>query len=288
LFDTSPELWEKKREHAFNTVFSMQQRPLLIGLAIACMVFAWRKGPQILRLLFLIIGLTYTTMIGTGSWLPNWYYYWLFPIIVGVVIIWVSKFFEREGSKNHLFYPLVALLCLTMILFTSAHFIIGRYFLYLLPLIILGVMGLVYLATKNALWLRNGLLICLGLMLYHFANKADARLTAHDNLKYVDQITVMKRGITFLEEKDAFSRCVAATYIVGDAMKHPLQGYLSSERTFECINSRIMPETIYALSLNFDNDKGTVAQAAKDSTFTLIWETTEGKNFAKIFERKKR
>jgi hypothetical protein len=125
-------------------------------------------------------------------------------------------------------------------------------------------------------------------MLYHFANKADARLTAHDNLKYVDQITVMKRGITFLEEKDAFSRCVAATYIVGDAMKHPLQGYLSSERTFECINSRIMPETIYALSLNFDNDKGTVAQAAKDSTFTLIWETTEGKNFAKIFERKKR
>lgn len=286
MFETDPIIWRGKREVVYNVVFGNQQRPLFVGIAMAALSLGWQNGPGLLRILFGIIGLSFITTTGTSSWLPDWYFYWAFPGLIMIAAIWVAGFFSKAESKNQLFIPLVGLTCLVMILFTSAHFVIGRYLLLVIPLFILASIALVHLALKKSGWLFNATMICLGLMLYHYANKADARMSPFDNMRYVNEVQVIQEGIEYLEQNVDLDRCISATFIVQQALQNPVQGYRKTDKLPSCIDNRIEPRIDYVLTLSFNNDNGTLEAVETHPEFEMIWETKKGHQYAKIYKRK--
>ena len=285
MFDTDPEIWRHKRELVFSTVFGEQQRPIIIGVALASASLAWQNGPKILRVLFGFIGLTFLTMEGTGSWLPNWYYFWVFPALIIAATIWLATFFSKRESKNHLFFPLIGLSCLVLILFTSAHFVIGRYLLLLIPLVIICVVSIFHLATKKSAFLFNVCMLSLGLIFYHLANKADARMNDSDNMKYVNQVQLIQEGIAYLENNVSLDSCISGTFIIQQALQNPVQGYRNTDKLPSCIDNAITPATDYVLTLSFNNDNGALAAVESDSAFAKIWESKKGNHYARIYGR---
>ena len=273
MFETDPFIWRGKREVVYNVVFGNQQRPLFVGVALAALSLGWQNGPGLLRGLLGIIGLTFITTSGTSSWLPDWYFYWAFPAIIIIASVWVAEFFSKANTKNHLFIPLVGLACLAMILFTSAHFVIGRYLLLVIPLFILSSIALTQLALKKTKWLFNATMICLGLMLYHYTNKADARMSPFDNMRYVNEVQVIQEGIEYLEQNVDLDRCISATFIVQQALQNPIQGYRKTEKLPSCIDNKILPNVDYVLTLSFNNDNGTLEAVETHPEFEKIWES---------------
>jgi hypothetical protein len=286
MFEMDPLIWRGKREVVYNVIFENQQRPLFVGAAMATLSLGWQNGPGLLRVLFGIIGLTFITTIGTSSWLPDWYFFWVFPLEVLSASIWVSTYFANQNSKNQLFIPLVGLISIVMILFTSAHFVIGRYLLLVIPLFIISSIALIHLGLKKSHWLFNAIMICLGLMLYHYANKADAKLSPFDNMLYVHEVQVIQEGIEYLEQNVDLDHCISATFIVQQALQNPVQGYRKTEKLPSCIDNKILPNVVYVLTLNFNHDNGALEKVEKDPEFELIWQTHKGSKYAKIYQRK--
>ncbi|MGB1033265.1 MAG: hypothetical protein ACPGWM_11640, partial [Flavobacteriales bacterium] len=283
LFETDPEIWRNKRELVYKTVFINQQRNLFIGIALAVVSLAWAKGPKFLRILFGVIGLTFLTMNGTGSWLPNWFYFWFFPVILVVATIWVSSFFTRENSKNELFLPIAGLLTTALIFFTSAHFVIGRYMLFVIPLVVVSCVVLIQLALKRSAWLFNVLMICLGLISYHHMNKADLRMSSVDNMNYVNRIHVLAESISYLEQNVDLNKCISGTFVLQQALENPVQGYRNTKELPSCISNKILPNTNYVVSLSFIGEFKTTEG---NSEFEKIWETKNGKETGIIYRRK--
>lgn len=286
MFETDPMIWRDKRKVVYNVVFANQQRPLFIGIALAALSMGWRNGPSVLRALFGIIGLTFLTTTSTSSWLPHWYFYWVFPFIIIIASIWVAQFFQTENTKNQLFIPMVGLICLAMILFTSAHFVIGRYLLLVIPLVIISSLILTHLALKKSGWLFNTAMICLALMLYHYANKADARLNPFDNMRYVNEVQVIQEGVAYLEQNVDLDKCISATFIVQQALQNPVQGYRNTDKLPSCIDNKIAPNVDYVLTLSFNNDNGKLEAIETHPEYEMIWETKKGRQYAKIYQRK--
>jgi hypothetical protein len=137
-------------------------------------------------------------MNGLESWLPAWYYENVFPLILIIAIIWTGALMKKEGTKNHLFFPFVGLIVTAMLIFTSTHFIIGRYLLYLIPILFLALAQLAYKALNENRGMFQATMLCLGLMFYHLTNRADHQMSTLDNMHYVDQIHVLQKGIEFL------------------------------------------------------------------------------------------
>ena len=285
MFDTNPETWARKRSLIYQTVFQNQQRFVFIGLAMATVSLAWQNGPKALRILCGLIGLTFITMTDLSSWLPNWYYYWVFPIIIVGATIWTTTFFVRNNSKNELFLPIAGLLAMVMIYFTSAHFVIGRYMLFVIPLVITSSIILIHLALKRSQGFFNVLMICLGLVFYHHLNKADARLSSIDNMAYVNRIEILHESIGFLEQNVDLDQCISGTFIFQQALQNPIQGYRKTEKLPSCIDNKVLPNINYVLTLSFDNDHGTLKAVENDPEFEKIWESQKGTDSGRIYKR---
>lgn len=285
LFDTSAASWAAKREQVFTTVFWQQQRPVLIGVTIASLIFGWNRGPSYLRTMWFIIALTVLSMNGLHSWLPGWYYYWVFPALCAVAIIGTSHFLDRASTNNRFFLMVVSVTTAMMILFTSAHFLTGRYLLFLYPMLTVACLAMLQMALEQTVWLRNGILLTLGLWMYHYTSKADGRMQAIDNMRYLDQLHVFRDGMTFLEQNATSDHCIAAPFIAREALIHREQGYRNTETVFACIEKEITSNVAFVLTLSFDQDGGVMRAVETDSSFVLVWETTKGKHHAKVFKR---
>jgi len=284
MFETDPEIWMKRREITFKILFANQQRSLLLWIGLFCVSLGWEKGPKLLRAMLFIVALTFATMTGLKSWLPNWYYLYAFPCILMVATVLLGQSFSKPGTKNHLFYPLVGMVIAITLPFTASHFIIDRYFIFLIPLLFLVSGGMVFISLKKTPWLLCTSVISLSLVFFHFSYKADGEITAHNNLQYVGQIRVMEKGIDFLETSVGHDSCIAATYILRQAMRNPVQGYLSSEATFSCLNGEILPEINYVMTISFDD--GGLKKVENDPLFQQLWETHEGSFRSRVFVRK--
>lgn len=286
MFNTEPKVWEVKRELVYKTVFLDQRRSMLLSLGLFASIFGWVNGPKLLRVLLLICALTFATMTGLSSWLPGWYYFHVFPVIIALAMIGLGIHLFRSGSKNHLFMPFVGIIVPVMLLFTSAHFVTGRYQLYLIPLVLIAITLTIHLSLKRFPWLFNALMVCLGLMLYHNANKADARESKSDNLEYVDQISVLRDGVRFLQEKENMDDCIAGSFLVIQALSSPLQGYLDANGAKpQCLKLDYQDDAQYALVLSYQADPK-IEPVKSDTSFTRVFESNHGAFHSWVYKRK--
>ncbi|MCF8276294.1 MAG: glycosyltransferase family 39 protein [Flavobacteriales bacterium] len=285
MFELEPSVWEWKRGLVYSSVFLEQQRPIIISTVLASAVFAWVDGPKLLRILFLFCLLTLATMTGLDSWLPGWYYYYVFPVIIAISLIWTGVFLFKQGTKNHLFLPYTGLICTVMLLFTSTHFVIGRYLLYLLPLVLLSLVLVAHLVLKRSKWLFHVLMLCLGLMFYHLANKADARMSTSNNLKYVDQIMVLQDGIGYLRENGLFEECIVGSFLVQEALGHPVQGYVVENFKPRCLLSSIPDDVDNVMLLSFETNAELEA-VKTDQDFEMTFESRHGDFRSWVYKRK--
>lgn len=285
MFETDPDIWRWKRGLVFSTVFLEQQRQILVAVALAVGAFGWERGPKLLRVLFLMCALSFMTMNGLESWLPNWFFLYTLPILIGVTVVWTSSFLFREGTKNHLFILFVGLIVPFMLLFTSAHFITGRYLLYLFPLVILVVVLVSHVALKHARWLFHVQMVCLGLMFYHFVNRADAKMNIHDNLKYVGQIQLLQEGIAYLSSSGAFDECIAGSFLVQQALTYPVQGYVKEDNRPDCVRNHIPIEANYVMLISYEIDAG-LEWVKTDPDFECVFSSKKESYTTWVYKRR--
>ena len=284
MFETDPDIWESKLQLVYRSLFLDQHRYLLVGLALAVASFGWVKGPMLLRALYLLVLFTFATMIGLDSWLPKWYYQNVFPIILIVTIAWSGTFLKREETKNHLFIPFVGLIVTAMLVFTSAHFVIGRYLLYLIPLLLLTVVSVIYLSLRMSPWLFRLTMICVGLSFYHLANKADGRLSHMDNMHYVDQIHVLQKGIEYLDEETGFTKCVAGSFLIQQALMHPVQGYVTKDNKPDCVKNQLAESVQYVMLISYEPDAA-LERIKSDKNFQQVYSESRGRQTCWVFKR---
>lgn len=271
MFDTDPETWSKKFNLVFSSLILEQERGMLISLVFGAAALGWRKAPGLLRALFLFCFLTFMTMNGLSSWLPEWYFNYAFPIILFSAIAWTGAFFVKKGTKNHLFIPFTGLIILAMLAFTSAHFVIGRYLLFLIPLFLLSLILILKQSFRSSNWMFNLIMISASLIFYHLANRADREMNWLDNMRYVDQIHVLQNGIKYLEENTEYeSDCLAGSFLIQQALMFPVQGYVVEDNKPECVKNHVAPNVEYVMMLNYEIDPG------------LEWVKTDG-NFKQVF-----
>lgn len=285
MFETDPEIWKGKREVVYGSIFSEQQRPILVMMALGVAALGWVNGPKLLRTLYLLCALTFATMRGLGSWLPDWYYFYVFPVFIAVTLIWTGILLFRPGTKSHLFLPFVGLITLLMMLFTSAHFVIGRYLLYLLPLILTAIVLTIHLALKRSTWLFNTIFISLGLMFYHYTNRADANMTHMGNMRYVDQIVVLQEGIDYLlNDVGLDTHCVAGSFLIHQALLNPVQGYVDKVDDDFCVENHIANEIEFVCLVSFEPDAG-LEWVKGDANFQQVFSFSQGVNTCWVFKR---
>ncbi|MCB0756190.1 MAG: glycosyltransferase family 39 protein [Flavobacteriales bacterium] len=284
MFETDPEIWLKKREIVFRLFFLEQHRYIIVSVVLAVAAFGWRKAHNVLRVFYLMILLTTVTMNGLESWLPTWYYENVFPLILIITIIWTGAYLKKEGTKNHLFFPFVGLIVTAMLIFTSTHFIIGRYLLYLIPLLFLALAVLAYTALKENRGLFQMSMLCLGLMFYHLANRADAKLSTLDNMHYVDQIHVLQKGIEYLETETEFSECVAGSFLIQQALMFPVQGYVTEDNKPACVKNHVAPEAQYVMLISYEPDAN-LEWVKVDKNFVQVFAETRGRFSAWVYKR---
>jgi 4-amino-4-deoxy-L-arabinose transferase-like glycosyltransferase len=284
MFDTDPEIWAGKRDTVFKILFQEQQRHLIIGIALACGSLAWQKGPELLRGLLFICGLTFATLTGLNSWLPDWFFDFAFPVIIGISLILLGREMLKGGPKTHLFIPLVGIIVPTMLVFTASHFVIARYLLFLIPLVILTCVLIIWMSTKRSAWLFNTVVVCLGLVLYHFVNRADNKMNHVGNMHYVDQIHVLQKGIEFLETETGFSECIAGSFLIQQALMNPVQGYVSEELKPTCVKNYVAPDAEYVMLINCEVDAG-LEWVKVDQNFQLVFTADQGIQTTWVYKR---
>ena len=285
MFETDPNIWEGKRTLVFSSLFLEQQRPILVSVALAVGAFGWHKAPGLLRVLFLFCSLTFATMAGLSSWLPDWYFYYAFPLIIAITLIWTGVFLAKTGTKNHLFLPYVGIICTVMILFTSSHFVIGRYLLYLYPLVIISMVLICYLSLKQSKGFFNILMLSVGLMFYYLTNTASYKMATADDMKYIRQIEVLQDGIGYLRQEGLFSECIAGSFLVQQALSYPVQGYVEQGNKPNCVQNHIPVTTDYVLLINYEPDAG-LEWIKTDSGFEEVFFSNSGKAMSWVFKRK--
>ncbi|MCB9187078.1 MAG: glycosyltransferase family 39 protein [Flavobacteriales bacterium] len=285
MFETDPQIWEGKRNVVFKSIFAEQQRPILIMTGLAVAALGWNDGPKPLRILYLLCALTFATMNGLNSWLPDWYYYNVFPALILITLIWTGALLYRSETKNHLFIPFVGLITLVMMLFTSAHFVIGRYLLYLVPLLITSIVLTIHLALRKSKWLFSTVFLSLGLLFYHYTNRADADMTHVGNMKYVDQIVVLQEGIDYLRNEVGFDgRCFAGSFLVQNALTVPVQGYVTEQEKPTCVENHIANEIQFVCLVSFEPDAG-LEWVKTDANFEQVFAFTQGVHTSWVYKR---
>ena len=285
MFETDPKIWSRKKGVVFNIIFFDQKRQLIIGFALAAGALAWQKAPQVLRVLLLMCGLTFLTMSKLESWLPDWYYCNVFPVVVAASTILLGKEMLQSGSKRHLFIPLVAILTLAMVLFTSSHFIINRYLLFLMPLLILASVLIVQMSMKRSMWLFTVSMLFLGGMQYHYVNRIDSKVSQIGNMTYVDQIHVMQKGFEYLEKNTDYSTdCYSGSFLIKQAMAYPVQGYVSNDNKPGCIVHHVPPQVNYVFLVSFETH-AEVEWVKTDANFEQVFSETRGFHTSWVFKR---
>lgn len=285
MFDMDSETWSRKKKVVFNILFFEQNRNLVIGFALAAGALAWQKSSPFLRILLLMCGLTFFTMNSLDSWLPDWYYYNVFPMVVFLSIILTGREMIKGSSKLHLFVPFVGIVTVAMVLFTSAHFVIDRYLLFLTPLLITACVVLVRLSMNKTVWLFMASMIFLGGMQYHYMNRVDGHRTHMSNMRYVDEIHVMQKGFQYLEENtDYGTNCYAGSFLIHQALVHPVQGYVKQDNTPNCVFNYVAPEVDYALLISFEKSPK-LEWLKTDSNFQQVFVESRGIHTAWVYKR---
>ena len=285
MFDTEPETWSVKFKLVFSSLILEQERGMLVSLAFGAAALGWRKAPTILRALFLFCFLTFMTMDGLNSWLPEWYFYYVFPVILLTAFVWTGALLFKAGTKNHLFFPFTGLIILAMLAFTSAHFVIGRYLIYLIPLLLLSLILILRQSFKNSNWMFNFIMISTSLIFYHLANRADHEMNQYDNMRYVNQISVLQNGIAYLEQNTEFNtECFAGSFLIHQAMVFPNQGYISEDNRPECVNNHVAPNVNYVMMLSYEIDAG-IEWVKTDGNFEQVFVETLGGHTVWVYKR---
>jgi hypothetical protein len=231
-----------------------------------------------------MILLTTVTMNGLESWLPTWYYEDVFPLILIIAIIWTGALMKKEGTKNHLFFPFAGLIITAMLIFTSTHFIIGRYLLYLIPLLFLALALLAFTALKENRGMFQATMLCFGLMFYHLTNRADHQMSTLDNMHYVDQIHVLQKGIEYLETETEFSECIAGSFLIQQALIFPIHGYVTEDNKPDCVKGNVAPEAQYVMLISYEPDAD-LEWVKVDQNFTQVFAVTKGQFSAWVYKR---
>jgi hypothetical protein len=172
-----------------------------------------------------------------------------------------------------------------MILFTSAHFVIGRYLLYLFPLVLLSVVLVSHVALKREKWLFSVLMLSVSLMFYHLSNKADARMNTGDNLNYIAQIKVLQDGIQYLRDEDLFDECIAGSFLIQQALTYPIQGYVEEGNKPDCALNHIPEHANYVMMISYEPDAG-LEWVKSDAGFEKVFFSKHGNSASWVYKRK--
>lgn len=285
MFETDPEIWSNKKGIVFNILFFDQKRQIIVGFALAAGALAWQKAPQLLRVLLLMCGLTFLTMTKLESWLPDWYYYNVFPIAIAAATVLLGKEMFQPDKKRHLFIPTVVILVLAMVLFTSSHFVINRYLLFLVPLLIIACVLVVQLSMKRSTWLFTVSMVFLTGMQYHYVNRVDAKESQLGNMTYVNQVHVMQKGFQYLEENTDYSTdCYTGSFLIHQALIYPVQGYVKEENKPACVSHVVSPNVNYVLLVSFEMHSD-LEWVKTDPNFLQVYSESKGRHTCWVYKR---
>jgi hypothetical protein len=285
MFDTEPNHWKDNIGSALEIIFRQQQRGLIVATSLAVIGLGWTRGPVLARVSALLLALSFVTMNELNSWLPDWYFEYGLPavlVVFGLSMIWP---FQKAGTANHLFFPITLLLMFVMILFTSAHFFIDRYFLFLFPLLMLALSAGVHIALKQTIWLKNVLLIFLGFMIYHHTNRIDSQKKGN-NLRYTECINVTQRAVNYLlQNTQPQDVCISSTFTFVEVLKKPAAGYVTKESVFTCASTFPMDDSRYIVQVSYEG-LGYDMKPAEMPEFEEVWKTEDGAEWATVYKRK--
>ncbi len=287
MFNTDSPKWQKKIGLAIDLLFFQQKRYLLIAAGLATLGLGWVRGPKLARLIAVILALSFITIKGLDSWLPQWYFFYGLPIMIVLFMFTMMSPLRKDRTLNHLFFPITMLLVLTMIVFTCSHVLINRYFLFLFPLLTILVSTSIHLSLRHAVWLRNTVLICIGFMVYHNMNRIDTK-KRRDNLRYIECINVCQRTVDYLlENVENKKTCISGPYAFRDALHIPAAGYVTSEEIFRCLPTRISPNTVYIVDISYE--PSSLRKTLKQTNdFKEVWRTEDRDEWAVVYKRIKR
>ena len=284
MFLTEMKPWLKKIDLAIRVIFFEQQRVLLVGSLFASIGLGWTRGPWTARASAIIIGLALITVHGLTSWLPDWFFHWVFPLSLVAFGLAMMKPLFKERTANHLFYPIVMMLSMVMILFTSGHFFINRYFIFLFPLLMLSVSVGLHASLKDKAWARNLLLIMLGFMTYHHTNRIEPKGRWWNNLRYKECITVTQRTVKYLHDHaNPEDVCITTSYALAEVLKTPAAGYVTDENKFSC-STASLAESDYILEPSFEVLVDIKPKELPD--YEKVWGTVDGNARIVVYKRK--
>lgn len=286
MFDTEADHWKHNIGTAINIIFREQQRGLIVTTGLAVIGLGWTRGPVLARSSAVLLALSFVTMKGLSSWLPEWYFEYGLPVVLVVFGLSMMRPFTKAETINHLFFPIVLLLMLVMILFTSAHYFIDRYFMFLFPLMFLAISAGMHIALKQAVWLKNVLLIFLGFMVYHHTNRIDSK-QRWNNLRYTECINVTRRCADYLQEHgNRDSDCVASSFTFIEVMKKPTAGYITEQTAFGCLSTTVRPETDYIIQFSYEPLHDMEVSPDELPEFEQVWKTEDGSEWGAVYKRK--
>ena len=284
MFETELKPWLNKIDIAIRVLFFEQQRVLLFGSLFAAIGLGWSRGPFLARACAILIGLAICTVNGLSSWLPDWFFHWVFPASILVFGFAMMKPFWRERTVQHLFFPITILLSTIMILFTSGHFFINRYFMFLFPLLMVAVSVGLHIALKEKTFVKYLALIMLGFMTYHHTNRIEPKGRWWNNLRYKECITVTQRTVKYLHDHtDPNNVCIATSYALANILKSPVAGYVSEENKFPCSKTSL-EDSDYILAPSFEGLDNFRPEELPE--FEKVWGTEDGTQRIMVYKRK--
>lgn len=283
MFVTEMKPWLNNIDLAIRVIFFEQQRVLLVAALFASIGLGWARGPWAARGSAIMIGLALSTIDGLTSWLPNWFFHWVLPLSLVAFGLAMMKPISKKKTVNHLFYPIVITLSTVMILFTSGHFFINRYFMFLFPLLMLSVTVGLHAALKDKVWIRNLLLMMLGFMIYHHTNRIEPKNKWWNNLRYKECITVTQGTVKYLHDHTKPEDiCIKTSYALSEILKTPAAGYVTNENKFSCSKASL-EEADYILLPSFEGIEGLDPSELPD--FEKVWGTEDGNARIMVFKR---
>lgn len=174
-------------------------------------------------------------------------------LVWGLIVALLGYYFlpgKRFDWKQWKFIWLIMLFVGVFWFMSSLNFISNRYFLILMPLLMLVISALAVQAFQLKKWLLYPFIVAMIFTqsLYAFRHYN----TGDDNLGFTDVVKVHLNAIRFMEESNLRDEYVYAHFLMLYNLQHPISGYLTDGKVFNNLTGIFTDSVDYAVISNVE------------------------------------
>lgn len=174
-------------------------------------------------------------------------------LVWGLIVALLGYYFlpgKRFDWQQWKFIWLIMLFVGVFWFMSSLNFISNRYFLILMPLLMLVISALAVQAFQLKKWLLYPFIVAMIFTqsLYAFRHYN----TGDDNLGFTDVVKVHLNAIRFMEESNLRDEYVYAHFLMLYNLQHPISGYLTDGKVFNNLTGIFTDSVDYAVISNVE------------------------------------